>query len=331
MTHCIAATAAAALASSAMLASPMAIAGVGVPIGGCILNGTVWTRPYEPRPDETITYEVLILEPGLADGPRRRVLASERIDHVGRRVHIEVIISEYPERFPNHRLINDWREDAYGRFGPLDAGEWKVPTSVLLEDPVSGALVERTCISNIDEMNAFTVSASAPPPTLQPIAEYHHAGLDHYFMTGNATEMAALDDGVYRGWTRTGNVIPAYAPYGSGWRGKRVGRYYGRPESGLDTHFYTAANREKAALRSAPLAVDWILETEVAFELPTPETLTGTCPANTVPVYRLWNGRADSNHRYTTDLATRDAMIARDWTPEGHGPDGVALCAVLPP
>ncbi len=24
------------------------------------------------------------------------------------------------------------------------------------------------------------------------------------------------------------------------------------------------------------------------------------------PVYRLWNGRADTNHRYTPDLAVRD-------------------------
>jgi hypothetical protein len=43
-------------------------------------------------------------------------------------------------------------------------------------------------------------------------------------------------------------------------------------------------------------------------------------------VYRLWNHRADSNHRYTADAATRAAMLARGYAPEGYGPLGVAMC-----
>jgi len=42
---------------------------------------------------------------------------------------------------------------------------------------------------------------------------------------------------------------------------------------------------------------------------------------------RVWNGRADSNHRYTTDRATRDDMIAKGWIAEGDGPDRIAFCA----
>ena len=33
-----------------------------------------------------------------------------------------------------------------------------------------------------------------------------------------------------------------------------------------------------------------------------------------MPVYRVWNRRADSNHRYTTDRAIRDQMVARGET-----------------
>ena len=51
------------------------------------------------------------------------------------------------------------------------------------------------------------------------------------------------------------------------------------------------------------------------------------CPAGDVPVYRLWNGRRDSNHRYTTSRATRDLMVSRGYIAEGVGPDVVAMCA----
>jgi len=45
------------------------------------------------------------------------------------------------------------------------------------------------------------------------------------------------------------------------------------------------------------------------------------------PVYRLWNGKPHTNHRFVKTLAERDAMVARGWISEGEGPDGVAMCA----
>ncbi len=58
-----------------------------------------------------------------------------------------------------------------------------------------------------------------------------------------------------------------------------------------------------------------------------PNLLTGACASSTVPVFRLWNARADSNHRYTTDPTVKAAMIARGYIAEGYGPDGVIMCA----
>jgi len=46
-----------------------------------------------------------------------------------------------------------------------------------------------------------------------------------------------------------------------------------------------------------------------------------------LPVYRLFNGKADVNHRYTVSFAIREEMIAQAWTPEGYGSIGVAMCA----
>jgi hypothetical protein len=41
-----------------------------------------------------------------------------------------------------------------------------------------------------------------------------------------------------------------------------------------------------------------------------PDLTSGQCPPDTQKVYRLWNNRADSNHRYTTD-AGRESFDAR--------------------
>ena len=46
------------------------------------------------------------------------------------------------------------------------------------------------------------------------------------------------------------------------------------------------------------------------FEMDLPDAVTGACPAGGVPVYRIWNQRYDSNHRYTTSTAIRDQMVA---------------------
>ena len=53
----------------------------------------------------------------------------------------------------------------------------------------------------------------------------------------------------------------------------------------------------------------------------------GVCPAGTVPVYRVFDARPDANHRYMTDQALRDQMVAKGWVVEGDGPDHVVMCA----
>jgi len=57
-----------------------------------------------------------------------------------------------------------------------------------------------------------------------------------------------------------------------------------------------------------------------------PDPASGACPSNTVPIYRVWNRRADSNHRYTNDRSIRDTMVAKGYVAEGYGPDAVVMC-----
>ena len=52
----------------------------------------------------------------------------------------------------------------------------------------------------------------------------------------------------------------------------------------------------------------------------------GNCPSGMQPIYRVFNNRADANHRYTIDRAVRDDMVAKGWIAEGDGNDRVVMC-----
>lgn len=161
--------------------------------------------------------------------------------------------------------------------------------------------------------------------------EYYNAPRDHYFTTAYASEIAMLDAGHFSGWARTGQSFPVYLadpslgdpPSGL----SPVCRYYGLPQYGLDTHFFSASPAECAAVHEKWPA-QWLLETPNAFYGYLPNMADGSCPEGTVPVYRLYDNRADVNHRYTTSLTIRQQMIDKGWIPEGYGGEAVGMCAL---
>jgi uncharacterized protein DUF5648 len=171
------------------------------------------------------------------------------------------------------------------------------------------------------------VACFGTPLRAATVVEYYHPQLDHYFITPLADEIADLDSGRVAGWLRTGLAFDASATPDAGL--SPVCRFYIPPEHG-DSHFLSASPAECAAVRARigtdPDFSGYKEETAAEFYIALPDIASGACPGGTLPVYRLWNHRADSNHRYTADPATRDAMIARGYTPEGYGPDGVAMC-----
>jgi len=164
------------------------------------------------------------------------------------------------------------------------------------------------------------VGLLSPPVS---VVEYYSASLDHYFYSASAPDIDALDSGRISGWERTGQRFMVAAA-----NGQPVCRYYIPPALG-DSHFYSASVEECAEVHARFPAM--VLEAEAAFYVSLPSA-TGECGSPwdydwMTPVYRLWNGRADSNHRYTTDKGVRDAMVAQGYVAEGYGPDGVAFCA----
>jgi subtilisin family serine protease len=167
---------------------------------------------------------------------------------------------------------------------------------------------------------AAAVRSLQPAGTPLNVIEYYHAGFDHYFITWVAAEIANLDSGATKGWARTGQSFKVYNAAQAGT--SAVCRIYIPPGKG-DGHFFGRDTNECDGTMSKNPT--FILESPSFFYLYKPNL--GNCGAGTVPVYRVFSNRADANHRYTTDRATRDQMVAKGWIAEGDGADTVVMCA----
>lgn len=159
------------------------------------------------------------------------------------------------------------------------------------------------------------------------LVEFFNAQLDHYFYSGDAGEIAAIEAGkVGMGWARTGGGFTAYArPYCLvDSKLSAAYRFHGIPGVGPNSHFFT---RDRAECYAVDRSEKWSLE-GVPFWVGAVNA-DGHCdsePASNitfVPLYRAWRPFGDSNHRFSTDRAVIDAMVAKGWVDEG-----MVMCAV---
>jgi hypothetical protein len=188
------------------------------------------------------------------------------------------------------------------------------------------ALDTRAPDDPLRKVSAIRATAAASLPRVTATIEYFDTPLGHYFTTSLPAEISALDAGTFPGWQRTGETLPVYAQRDDGPDGTvPVCRFYGLPEKGLDSHFYSASVAECAAVQQK-FGDSWLLESSDVFDVYPADVATGACPFETTPVYRVYNNRPDANHRYTTSLAIRDSMVQNGWIPEGYGPNAVAFC-----
>jgi len=172
----------------------------------------------------------------------------------------------------------------------------------------------------------YRVPAFAADATVH---EFFNTALGHYFMTADAAEAAGIDNGAAGpGWMRTGSTWRVWTRAGAG--ALPSYRFYA---AGPNSHFFTMSRAEADGLRAleavqrAQAAAEgrvflgWQYEGQSFAASPGDG---GTCATPTVPLYRMYNGRAaqnDSNHRFTTDPALRQSMLAQGWSDEG-----VAMC-----
>lgn len=172
---------------------------------------------------------------------------------------------------------------------------------------------------NVPEAGA---TGPTPPPAGKGQAiEYFNASFGHYFVTASAAEIAKLDDGTFAGWTRTGQSFAVMTGPAAGT--VPVCRFFTVAFPPTSSHFY--APRGLGCEQTLTNA-KWQLEGDV-FHVPLPGA-AGTCPAGSVPVYRLYNnGRGGApNHRFTTSEAVRSQMLGEGFVAEGAGV-GIGFCA----
>jgi uncharacterized delta-60 repeat protein len=155
------------------------------------------------------------------------------------------------------------------------------------------------------------------------VVEYFNSAFGHYFITSMADEQSKLDAG--SDWKRTGRSFRAWSSQAEDL--SAMCRFFSQatfaPKS---THFLSPFRAECDSVRKRP---EWWYEGPT-FSVRLPEGLAGFrgCPAGNVPLYRVYNNTMGGapNHRYTTDAAVLDQMIAQGWTMEGDGITRVFAC-----
>ena len=200
-------------------------------------------------------------------------------------------------------------------------------------------MVGLVALVTVAPLGAIALFDLAPDADEGPTAvyEYYNAARDHYFVTASPLEIDALESGRIAGWKRSGEA-EAFLAFSTPARARFVPRaeadarpvcrFFVPPAS----HFLSASEEECNAV--AATHPEFHFETGAAFYAWLPDAATGSCPVLSAkiggfefqPVYRLWNRKADTNHRLTTSRSERDTMIEAGWVSEGYGDDGVAMC-----
>jgi hypothetical protein len=187
--------------------------------------------------------------------------------------------------------------------------------SYVVDDPFARATSAgmTRVAGGVDDTLFLDRYAPLPPGPSEALAiEYHNPALDHYFMTANAHEVEVLDTQAIPGWFRTGYVFKVYAPDAT--IGVPACRFFGKPGVGPNSHFFTILPNECEDVLANPL---WIFEGLVfRAEPPGPSQ---TCPADRVPVVRMYNDGqgGQANHRYLTSHGEIDLMRLQGWIVEG--------------
>jgi Repeat of unknown function (DUF5648) len=302
-------------------------------ITDCALTGVGGFSPFHPRATDQIEFTVGLYAINTTDssGTPRMVLSRATLGG-NNQIALDIVVTTDKGPFPGYdadvvsygppsTIGYAWR--ASGSLGALPVGEYTVTSTIHVYDARTG-LSPNPCLNEGMAIPLTVYSTSG----IAPVVEFYNSGLDRYFLTQDTNEIQDLDIGVHPGWLRTGQSFFAYIPGQSGGHVPPAYRFYGLPSARLDAHVFTmGASAETFNLMVGALSRSWKLETYDAFELYYPDR-DGSCRTGTVPVYRLWNQRVDSNHRYTTDPAIKAEMIARGYVAEGYGNDAAFFCAL---
>jgi photosystem II stability/assembly factor-like uncharacterized protein len=192
---------------------------------------------------------------------------------------------------------------------------------VELFDVVAAAAAPSTLIAGTTH-GVQTIYAASDQ---RELAEFYHPAFDHYFISADPEEVFVLRQGGLPPWRPTGRWFWGWESDASG--SSPVCRFWsGQTFAPKSSHFYTPYPDECQGLRQGNV---WLFEGQAfGWRLPTGAVGSRVCPAENWPLYRAYNnGQGGApNHRYTTDPAMLDAMLAQGWIMEGEASTRVFAC-----
>ncbi len=187
---------------------------------------------------------------------------------------------------------------------------------------VTAAVTTTYTVKGTNAVGTGAAASATVTVTSAQVIEFYNTILDNYFITADAAEAKAIDNGsAGPGWIRTGNT---FASGGT----TPVCRFYGSQSPGPNSHFYTADADECEGLKHLQATTPstqkrWNFE---GLDFLTTPAIDGNCPAGLLPVYRAYNNGStrgvDSNHRITTNPAALKEVVDRGWEDEG-----LVMCA----
>ena len=198
---------------------------------------------------------------------------------------------------------------------PGDVYTWALVflESQLRGDPDATAKLQRMRSVDGGAADDRRIDYTAPLPASgdeRIVVEFHHAGLDHYFVTAEAAEIAGLDAGSPPGWSRTGFAFKAIdAAQAAGLPNCRYFGVFGE----VSTHFYSVIPVECQRLAGDPV---WTFEADAFRAEP---TSAQDCAPGLTRVVRTYNNGMGgaANHRYLTSGSETATMTAAGWVVEG--------------
>ena len=149
---------------------------------------------------------------------------------------------------------------------------------------------------------ASTIPGSLVPPAgATTVVEYYRSDLDHYYLSADPNEIAAIDSSLVSTNRRTGLYFFAWVDAASAPPGAQpVCKFYGSPAVFIDSYYFTAdPGACQYIIGHSPA---WSLVNPAAFWV-LPTDALGHCGAGTVAVFRFDNNRQDFNQRHTIDLS----------------------------
>jgi hypothetical protein len=211
-------------------------------------------------------------------------------------------------------------------------GNWVIKDGKLLFTPAKNFLGLATIRYRVGGQNGGFSNdtlvrvkvASAIPSFANTVGitrEFYLPSRDIYFRTANFAEANFVATGGAGPWVETFNAFPVGGT-------SQICRFYGNTKIdpatnaayGPQSHFYTSDPGECDALKKSYFAnaKSWNFESLdfAAVQL----NADKSCPADTVPVYRMYNNgfpKKDSNHRYSLSPEDFRALIPQGWTYEG--------------